>query len=202
MGYGRVDCRGKTAAGNVECQGMTEGREGLPRCADFRTVVSRGMPPQGISMKMLTAALLCLSPVAAWAQAAPPCPTLPANAGLEWQQRVDAAFIACKAVAADGREVLNVMLTSRDPRIRLERRLREEESSFSGEEIFWYRPDLAGQETSAAMASRRITVVELDNDRYAQVWINANSPEELGSLISLAQQLDVRATSAQLSAGN
>lgn len=52
------------------------------------------------------------------------------------------------------------------------------------------------------MASRRITVVELDNDRYAQVWINANSPEELGSLISLAQQLDVRATSAQLSAGN
>lgn len=153
-------------------------------------------------MKTMIAAFLCLFSAAAWAQTAPPCPTLPANAGLEWQQRVDATFIACKAVAADGREVLNVMLTSRDPRIRLERRLREEESAFSGEEIFWYRPDLAGQETSPAMASRRITVVELDNDRYAQVWINADSPEELGSLISLAQQLDVRATSAQLSAGN
>ena len=153
-------------------------------------------------MKILTAALLCLSPVAAWAQTAPPCPTLPANAGLEWQQRVDATFIACKAVAADGREVLNVMLTSRDPRIRLERRLREEESTFSGEEMYWYRLDLGGQETLPAMASRRITVVEFDKDRYAQVWINAGSREELDSLISLAQQLDVRATGAQLSAGN
>ena len=152
-------------------------------------------------MKLVIAASLFFASAVAAAQEAPPCPTLPASAGLQWEQRVDANFIACKAVAADGRQVLNVMLTSRDPKIRLERRLRQEESSFSGEEIFWYRPDLAGQETSAAMASRRITVVELDNDRYAQVWINANSPEELGSLISLAQQLDVRATSAQLSAG-
>ncbi|HEY1034371.1 MAG TPA: hypothetical protein VGE09_05245 [Pseudoxanthomonas sp.] len=153
-------------------------------------------------MKIMIAASLFLASAAAWSQEAPPCPTLPANAGLQWEQRVDANFIACKAVANDGRQVLNVMLTSRDPKIRLERRLREEESTFSGEEIFWYRPDLAGQETSPAMASRRITVVEFDDDRYAQVWINADSVEELGTLISLAQQLDVRATSAQLSAGN
>lgn len=153
-------------------------------------------------MKIVIAASLFLASTAAWSQEAPPCPTLPASAGLQWEQRVDANFIACKAVAADGRQVLNVMLTSRDPKIRLERRLREEESTFSGEEIHWYRLDLGGQETSPAMASRRITVVEFDDDRYAQVWINANSPEELGTLISLAQQLDVRATSAQLSAGN
>jgi hypothetical protein len=152
-------------------------------------------------MKTVIAACLCLFSASAWAQAAPACPTLPANAGLQWEQRADASFIACKAVTADGRQVLNVMLTSRDPKIRLERRLREEESTFSGEEIYWYRLDLGGRDMPG-MESRRITVVELDDDQYAQVWINADSAEELGSMISLAQQLDVRAASAQLSAGN
>ena len=66
-------------------------------------------------------------------------------------------------------------------------------------------PDLSqarAHELIDKFATRRITVVELDNDRYAQVWINAESPEELGTLIALTEQLDVRATSAQLSAGN
>lgn len=152
-------------------------------------------------MKIVIAASLFLASAAAWSQEAPPCPTLPASAGLQWEQRVDATFIACKAVTHDGRQVLNVMLTSRDPKIRFERRLRAEESTFSGEEIHWYRLDLGGRDMPG-MDSRRITVVEFDNDRYAQVWINASSPEELGTLISLAQQLDVRATSAQLSVGN
>lgn len=153
-------------------------------------------------MKIMIAVCLGLFSASAWAQAAPSCPTLPASAGLQWEQRADASFIACKAITADGRQVLNVMLTSRDPKIRLERRLREEESTFSGEEIYWYKLDLGGQETTPAMASRRITVVELGDDQYAQVWINADSAQELSSMISLAQQLDVRAASAQLSAGN
>lgn len=152
-------------------------------------------------MKTLTALCLLFLSAPAWAQAAPPCPTLPASAGLQWEQRVDSSFIACKAVTADGRQVLNVMLTSRNPKIRLDRRLREEASTFSGEDIYWYRLDLGGQDVPG-MASRRITVVELDGNRYAQVWINADSAEELGAMISLAQQLDVSATSAQLSAGN
>jgi hypothetical protein len=153
-------------------------------------------------MKTVIAVGLSLFSAAACAQTAPACPTLPASAGLTWEQRVDASFITCKALSADGRQVLNVMLTARDPRISLERRLRQEESTFSGEDMYWYRPNLGGQETSPAMASRRITVVEYDNDRYAQVWINAASPEELGTLISLARQLDVRSAGAQLSAGN
>ncbi|CAN7401969.1 hypothetical protein LJR143_002309 [Pseudoxanthomonas sp. LjRoot143] len=153
-------------------------------------------------MKTVIAVGLSLFAATAWAQSPPACPTLPANAGLTWEQRIDTTFITCKAVTTDGRQVLNVMLTARDPRISLERRLRQEESTFSGEEMYWYRPNLGGQETSPAMASRRIAVVEFDDDRYAQVWINAGSPEELGSLISLAQQLDVRATGALLSAGN
>lgn len=153
-------------------------------------------------MKTMTAfCLLFLLSAPAWAQQNPPCPTLPANAGLQWEQRVEAGFIACRAVTEDGRQVLNVMLTSRNPKISLERRLRAEESTFSGEEMYWYRLDLGGRDMPG-MESRRITVVELDNDRYAQVWINAGSAEELGTLMSLAQQLDVRTTSAQLSAGN
>ena len=64
------------------------------------------------------------------------------------------------------------------------------------------RLEPAGKKHLPGMQSRRITVVELDNDRYAQVWINAESAEELGSLIALTEQLDVRATSAQRSAGN
>lgn len=153
-------------------------------------------------MKILIAVGLSLFSTMAWAQTAPACPTLPANAGLTWEQRVDATFITCKALTTDGRQVLNLMLTARDPRISLERRLREEESTFSGEQMYWYRPNLGGQETLPAMASRRIAVVEYDDDRYAQVWINAASPEELGSLISLARQLDVSNVGAQLSAGN
>ncbi len=152
-------------------------------------------------MKTVIAACLCLLSASAWAQDAPACPSLPASAGLQWEQRVDTGFIACKAVTADGRQVLNVMLTSRDPKIRLERRLREEESTFSGEEMYWYRLDLGGRDMPG-MESRRITVVEFEDDQYAQVWINAGSADELGTLISLAQQLDVRTASAQLSAGN
>ncbi|WAC64541.1 hypothetical protein OVA13_07230 [Pseudoxanthomonas sp. SL93] len=150
-------------------------------------------------MKTLPAFCLLLLSVSApaWAQQTPPCPTLPTNAELQWEQRGDHSYIACKAVTADGRQVLNVMLTSRDPKISLERGLRAEEGNFSGREMYWYRPDLGGR-NMPGMESRRITVVKLGKDQYAQVWINAESPAELATLRSLAQQLDVSAASATL----
>ena len=153
-------------------------------------------------MRIVIAVGLTLFSTVAWAQTAPACPTLPADAGLTWEQRVDATFITCKALTDDGRQVFNLMLTARDPKISLERRLRQEESTFSGEEMYWYQPNLGGQETLPQMASRRIAVVEYEDDRYAQVWINAASPEELASLISLARKLDMNNIGAQLSAGN
>ncbi|MEL1265304.1 hypothetical protein [Pseudoxanthomonas putridarboris] len=148
------------------------------------------------TLPVLCLLLSCLS-ASAWAQQTPPCPTLPDSAGLQWEQRVDRSFIACKAVTADGRQVLNVMLTARDPKISLERSLRAEEGNFSGRGMYWYRPDLGGREIPG-MESRRITVVKLGKDQYAQVWIDAESPTELASLRALAQQLDVSATSATL----
>ncbi|HCB12516.1 MAG TPA: hypothetical protein DEP36_02940 [Gammaproteobacteria bacterium] len=151
--------------------------------------------------KTLSAFCLSLLSVPGWAQQAPPpCPTLPGNTELRWEQRADVGFITCRAVSPDGRPVLNVMLTSRDPKIRLQRALRAEESTFSGEKMYWYRLDLGGREVPG-MESRRISVVELDDDLYAQVWINADSQQELATLIGLAQQLDASATSAPLSAG-
>lgn len=148
-------------------------------------------------MKTILALCLSLSPVAALAQQSFQCPALPATSDLQWEQRIDREFIACKAVTQDGRQVLNVMLTSKNPDISLSRPLRAEEGGFSGKELYWYRPDLAGR-SLPDIESRRITVVKLGKDHYAQVWINAGSQEELSSLQSLARQLDVNDTSATL----
>lgn len=148
-------------------------------------------------MKTALVLSLLLLPATALAQQSFQCPALPANAELQWEQRVDRDFIACKAVTQDGRQVLNVMLTSKDPDISLTRPLRAEEGTFSGKELYWYRPDLAGRNLPGS-ESRRITVIKLGKNHYAQVWINAGSAEELSSLQSLARQLDVNETSATL----
>ena len=150
----------------------------------------------------LLASLLALPGTVLAQQAVTHCPTLPSTSGLHWQEKAGAGFIACKAVGEDGRQSLNVMLTSRDPDIRLSRSQREEAGSFSGEELHWYVPELAGRDTAFA-ASRRITVIKLGNGQYAQVWIDAASPEELARLQSLAGKLDVSAGAAYLvSSGN
>jgi hypothetical protein len=133
-------------------------------------------------------------------QATSHCPVLPASSGLQWQEKASTGFLACKAISEDGGESLNVMLTSRDPDIRFSRSQRAETGVFSGESLRWYVPELAGRSESYA-ASRRITVVKLGKDQYAQVWIDATSPEELARLQSLAEQLDVSAGARYLVSG-
>ena len=49
---------------------------------------------------------------------------LPASSGLQWQQQVQSGFLICRAATGDGREVLSLMLTQRDPDIPLQRPLR------------------------------------------------------------------------------
>lgn len=150
----------------------------------------------------LFAMLLALPGTLLAQQAATRCPALPSASGLQWQEQAGRGFIVCKALTADGRRSLNLMLTSRDPDIRLDRSRRAERGTFSGEALHWYIPELAGQD-AAAVASRRITVVELGKDQYAQVWIDAASAEELDRLQSLAGQLDVSVGAAYLvSSGN
>ena len=130
----------------------------------------------------------------AMAQQAQNCPQLPPQAKLQWSERSDKGFIVCRATAADGRQVLGMMLTSRDPNIPLARNLREEKGSIAGESVHWYRPDLGGVD-APGLASRRVAVVELSKNHYAQVWIDAGDVQELQSLV---QGLDMRTTSVAL----
>jgi len=125
------------------------------------------------------------------------CPALPSDSGLQWQEKNGAGFISCKAQGEGGGESLNVLLTSRDPDLELKRTQRAESGTFSGQTFDWYIPELAGRNEAFA-ASRRITVIKLGKDQYAQVWIDAASVEDLGRLQSLAGQLDVSAGAAYL----
>ena len=148
----------------------------------------------------LLAALLSLPGTVLAQQAASRCPALPPDSGLQWDEQANAGFLACKARSDDGRHSLNMMLTTRDPDIRLTRSQRAESGLFSGESLHWYIPELAGRNEAYA-ASRRITVVKLGKDQYAQIWIDAETPEELGRLQSMASQLDVTAGTNYLVSG-
>jgi len=99
-------------------------------------------------MNILRAAVclcLLLSAAAVSAQSSNVCPSLPADSGLQWQEQTRADFVLCKASTGDGREVLSLMLTARDPNLPLSRPLRQEKGLFAGESLYWYQPDLGGQ---------------------------------------------------------
>jgi len=124
------------------------------------------------------------------AQAPVECPSLPASSGLQWQEQAQADFVVCRAATADGREVLSLMLSQRDPGIPLSRSLRQEKGSFGGESMYWYQPDLGGQQPPG-YAERRISVIKLDKGRYAQIALYPGSSQELGSLQQLAQGMSL-----------
>lgn len=145
---------------------------------------------------------ILLLPGMAHAQQPPSrCPSLPASSGLQWEERAHTGFLACKAQNEDGSKSINLLLTSRDPDLRLSRSRRTESGVFSGESLHWYLPEIAGRDETY-LASRRIAVVELGKGQYAQIWIDAPSPEALGELQTLAGQLDVSAGTAYLVSGN
>ncbi|MET1161896.1 MAG: hypothetical protein ABWY48_05090 [Pseudoxanthomonas sp.] len=153
------------------------------------------------SVYLFLSVLLMLPAVAVAQQKNSRCPSLPISAGLQWEERANTGFLACKARNEDGSKSINLLLTSRDPELRLSRSRRAEPGVFSGASFHWYTPELAGRD-EAYVASRRITVVELGKDQYAQIWIDAPSPQALGELLTLAGQLDVSAGTAYLVSGN
>lgn len=63
------------------------------------------------------------------AQSTSECPSLPASSGLQWQALAQRDFILCKATAADGREVLSLTLSARNPELPLNRALRQEKAA-------------------------------------------------------------------------
>jgi hypothetical protein len=145
--------------------------------------------------------LLLMPGMASAQQASERCPALPASSGLHWEERANTGFLACKARAADNGMSMNLLLTSRDPDLRLSRSRREEPGVFSGRTLHWYVPELAGQDEATA-SSKRIAVVELGKDQYAQIWLDATSPEALAELQALAAKLDISAGAAYLVSGH
>lgn len=151
---------------------------------------------------VLFLSVLLTVPGVVMAQQAPVrCPALPASSGLQWEERANTGFLACKARTEDDGKSMNLLLTSRDPDLRLSRSRRAESGVFSGQPLHWYVPELAGQDESV-VASRRITVVELGKGQYVQIWIDAKSPGALAELQTLAGKLDVSTGAAYLISGN
>ncbi|QHG87618.1 hypothetical protein ACCQ13_12730 [Xanthomonas sp. NCPPB 1638] len=140
---------------------------------------------------------LLLAAATVHAQTAPVCPPLPPASGLQWTQLAGADYLVCKAVNAEGRQVVGVMLTTRDPSMALARDRRAEKGQIQQEAFYWYKLDLGGREVPG-MESRRVTVVELGKKRYAQLWIDGASSEELTSMQALVQAMDLQPASLAL----
>ena len=132
--------------------------------------------------------LLAATTAPAMAQTSGGCPALPAGTGLHWEQQYGGDFLLCKGINEAGEASLNIMLTPRDPDLALNRQLRAEKGQFAGEELLWHRIDNGNAHRPDEL--RRISVVKIDKRRYAQIWINATSTEELGRLQQLTGQLD------------
>ncbi|PPT94568.1 hypothetical protein [Xanthomonas arboricola] len=141
--------------------------------------------------------LLLATTTTAHAQTTPVCPPLPPASGLQWNELAGADYLVCKAVNAEGRQVVGVMLTTRDPAMALARDRRAEKGQIQQEDFYWYKLDLGGREIPG-MESRRVTVVELGKKRYAQLWIDGASSEELTSMQSLVQAMDLQPASLAL----
>ena len=106
------------------------------------------------------------------------CPALPVDSTLRWEAKAGDGFTVCRALDGE-RQVPGLMLTGQ-PTVNLMRRNREEEGRIGSHEVHWYQPPIAAQTGER----KRITIVELGKDRYAQVWVDASSDEELRQLLA------------------
>lgn len=75
-------------------------------------------------LRAVVCVCLLVSAGAVAAQATSECPSLPASSGLNWQQLAQRDLILCRASTADGREVLSLTLSARNPELPLNRALR------------------------------------------------------------------------------
>ena len=122
---------------------------------------------------------------AAHAQSAPTCPQLPAESGLSWQQRGNDAFLICSAVTGDGNEAFGLSLSA-DSAFQPRRGNREERGVVAGQDIRWYSAEVGTQPDMLV----RETLVELDRDRVAHIWVRTQSEELLRSRLGLVERLE------------
>ena len=133
---------------------------------------------------LLAAACALGMATAAHAQS-PSCPQLPAGSGLSWEQRGNDAVQICSAVDGTDREVFGLALSA-DSAFQPRRGNREERGVVAGQEIRWYRAEVANQPDLLV----RETLVELDRDRVAHIWVRRQSEDELVEGLGLVERLD------------
>lgn len=143
--------------------------------------------------RSITLALLALMPLAASAQSAATCPTLPVDAGLHWEQLDGPGFLFCKAIAGDGAEAFAVTISRESP-FKPRRVDRAEDASIGGQSTHWYRSQLASEPSVIV----RETLVELREDQVAHVSLRAASEQAKERAMQQVQALrfeDVRLSS-------
>ncbi|HHW4678654.1 MAG TPA: hypothetical protein ACQGQH_04140 [Xylella sp.] len=125
------------------------------------------------------------------------CPQLPPTPKLHWEQNVGIGFLFCKASNEEGRMVIGIILTTRDPNIPMTRNRRAEKSQIGSEKFYWYKLDL-GVKSAPNLENHRITVVPLGRRRYSQMWIDAQDEQELVVMQFVISKLDLESASLAL----
>lgn len=89
------------------------------------------------------------------------CPALGSDSGLHWEVARADDLIFCRALTDDQSELFSVSISSDSP-FNPARRNRGEKAVINGQEVYWYRteiatrPDLQARETSIALSNGRV----------------------------------------------
>ena len=124
------------------------------------------------------------SEVAAQTAAAAPCPHLDAASGLSWSHLAGPDYDFCRALAADGTQVLGVYVGADSP-FEPDDDNAAERGTVDGREVTWYASELAGDPE----AQVRETLLVLPDGREAHIWLRAANQDELAGKLALAQGL-------------
>lgn len=117
--------------------------------------------------------------------AATPCPQLPASAGVTWQDISGPGFLFCKALRdSDGTQVLGVTFNEA-PNFRPDPTQKVGDSKIDGHDIGWYRASVAG----VADTHVRETLIQLNDNLYAHIWLRADDVGAMNAAMQLAEQL-------------
>ena len=116
------------------------------------------------------------------------CPYLSAETALTWEHRGNADSDFCRALRADGSEAFGMTIAKQAP-FKPKGGNRAERVTIDGREVTWYRTEIAGTKIQA-----RETIVKLPDGRVAYMWVQANSPEQLGQVLEQTQSLKFGAT--------
>lgn len=139
-----------------------------------------------IRRSLLACACMLGMASAAHAQSGPSsCPQLPADAGLSWEQRGNDAFLICSAVDASGAEAFGLSLSA-DSAFQPRRSNREERGVVAGQDVRWYRAEVGTQPDLLV----RETLVEIDRDRVAHIWVRTHSEGDLTQGMGIVERLD------------